>query len=566
MDLREELIQIQKRLARRLKKEIRHYVREDTPLLERYRREYEQELKSYSRIASQRELVEAVKEADIVYCGDYHTLAQAQRTPLRILEQVIKERKEIILCLEVVMAKHQNHLDDYLADKITETEFLKRIDYAHTWGFTWSRYKPFFDFAKKEKIPVVAINSAPRGIKDRLERRDKRAAHIIAEQTRQNPSALVFVIDGDWHIAYPHLPRQVELALKKYKLTRKTVTIFQNSEKIYWQLVKYRLEHRVDVVQICKSKYCVINTTPTVKLRSYLNWAEEADELSYATLWKTEQSTLSIEDELLMIINLIADFFDLPKQGMEDFSVYSSADLDFLETLIRKRHFTYPEIQEIKHQIESDESYYIKKGHIIYLSNLSINHAAEEATHFINHILAGEFATYEDSREVFYQQVLAESLGFLGSKIVNQRRRCYTPADFAYFLKEYSREKKRDSEIVRLQVIAKHVLRHRKLETQKSERLNEKSPFYKSLLNEKPEIRNAVAHSLGYLLGNSLYYGLMKNKIEKEEVRKLFLENFKQRKPSEVYLGLSTTLQKAGVFDIYEDTDDLLCEDVITNA
>ncbi|MCX7703871.1 MAG: ChaN family lipoprotein, partial [Planctomycetota bacterium] len=255
MDQREELIRIQKRLVKRLKEEIRHYVREDTPILQKYRDEYEREVRRYARIATQRELIEAVKDSDIVYCGDYHTLAQSQRTPIKILEQVVKERKEIILCLEVVMIKHQKHLDDFIAGRISEAEFLKRIDYAHTWGFLWNRYKIIFDFVKKEKIGAVAINSEPRGIERRLLERDRKAAEVIVGQTKSHPSALIFVLDGDWHIAQSHLPYQVELLLKREKLTRKTLTIFQNAEKIYWQLVNRRLEHRVDVVQLSKGKY-----------------------------------------------------------------------------------------------------------------------------------------------------------------------------------------------------------------------------------------------------------------------------------------------------------------------
>lgn len=564
MEPRDELIKIQKRIVKRLKEEIRYYVREDTPLLEKYRQEYEREVDRYSRIATQRELVDAVLASDIVYCGDYHTLAQAQRTPIKILEQVIKHRN-VLLCVEMVMAAHQKHLDDFLKGVISEEEFLERIDYVHTWGFIWDRYKALLDFAKKNDIPVVGINSEPKGIEDRLLNRDRKAAEIIVEQTKKHPQTLLFILDGDWHVASPHLPRQVDILLEKEGLTRKTLTIFQNSEKIYWQLAKKRLEHRVDIVQITKSKYCVINTTPTVKLRSYLNWIEEIDELGYATLWKGEMSSVAIEDEMLMIINTITDFLELPKEDIDEFSVYSSADLDFLEALIKERHFTPPEIQAIKRQIESDESYYIKKGHIIYLSNLSINHAAEEATHFIDHILTGEYAKPKNRREALYQQAFAEMLGFLGSKIVNQRRRCYTESDFKYFLKKYSKKRKLDPELRTLRTVARYVLAHRKYE-RRVFKTGRKTPYPTKMFNEEHDIIYAVVHSLGYLLGNSLYYGLINNKIDKLFVRSLFFENFKKQNPSDVYLQVSTLLQERGVYQITEDTTNIFAEDVDIDA
>ena len=512
-------------------------------------------MRRFARIATQKELIEKVAKSDIVYCGDYHTLAQAQRTPVKILEHVFPRKPKIILCVEAVMSRHQKHLDAYMRGEISEKEFLRRIDYAHTWGFVWEHYKVLFDFAREHGIAVFGINSHPEGVRDRLTARDKHAAKVIADLTAQHPDSLIFVLDGDWHVAYPHLPKEVEHILKKRRLTRRWLIIFQNSERIYWQLASRRLEHRVDVVQISKNRYCVINATPLAKLRTYLNWIEDIEELGYSRLWRVTSSHATVEDDLMTIINAIADFLDLPKEGLDDFSVYTDADLEFLVMLLERRHFTEPEVKELKSRIEHDASLYFESGRIIFLANLSLNHAAEEAAHFINHICAGGFHCHTNSRQRFYQATLREALGFLGSKIINQRRRCYTEEDFRQFLKRRS-SRSANNEETTLRRVAKHILSHRRYEQRAHSTRKKSNPPY-AFLKEPPEILNLITHHLGYLLGNGLFYALIRNRIPKEWVRSLFCENFKTRRPFDVYMDVSFALQDARCFNVREVSDNL---------
>jgi len=555
MDLHAELLALQKKLVQRMREQIKEVVCEDTQVFKRYRNEYEAEVRRFARTATQKELIEKVAKSDIVYCGDYHTLAQAQRTPVKILEHVLPRRPKIILCVEAVMSHHQKHLDAYMRGEISESEFLRRIDYVHTWGFVWEHYRVLFEFAREHGIAVFGINSHPEGVRDRLAARDRHAAKIIADLTTQHPDSLIFVVDGDWHVAYPHLPREVERILKKRRLTRRWLIIFQNAEKIYWQLALRRLEHRIDVVQISKNRYCVINATPLAKLRTYLNWIEDIEELGYSRLWRVTTSHAAIEDDLMTIINAIADFLDLPKEGLDDFSVYTSADLEFLVTLIEHRHFTKPEVKELKSRIERDASVYFESGRIIFLANLSLNHAAEEAAHFINHVCAGGFHAYSDPRQRFYQSTLREALGFLGSKIINQRRRCYTEDDLRQFVKRRP-SRKADGEELTLRRVAKHILSHRRYEQRAHSTRKKNNPPY-AFLKEPPEILNLIAHHLGYLLGNGLFYALIRNRIPREWVRLLFCENFKKRRPFDVYMDVSFALQDARCFNVREVSDNL---------
>ena len=52
-----------------------------------------------------------------------------------------------------------------------------------------------------------------------------------------------------------------------------------------------------------------------------------------------------------------------------------------------------------------------------------MNHASEEATHFLRHVVSGcqEPLNLVDA---FYARALEEAVGFLGSKMLNHKRKC----------------------------------------------------------------------------------------------------------------------------------------------
>ncbi|HSQ77612.1 MAG TPA: ChaN family lipoprotein, partial [Nitrospirota bacterium] len=52
----------------------------------------------------------------------------------------------------------QKVLDDYIAGAINERQFLKQSEYFKRWGFDFNLYKPILDFARTQKIPVIALN------------------------------------------------------------------------------------------------------------------------------------------------------------------------------------------------------------------------------------------------------------------------------------------------------------------------------------------------------------------------------------------------------------------------
>ena len=124
--LREQLIKIQKKNYRKNVKRVRESLGHN-PGIEIYEREYLRYVKSYAEVSNKSDLIKKVLAADLIFHGDYHTLRQSQRSVLRILRE-IEVKRDIILCLEMFHGRDQKHIDLFMAGKLSEKSFLKKID------------------------------------------------------------------------------------------------------------------------------------------------------------------------------------------------------------------------------------------------------------------------------------------------------------------------------------------------------------------------------------------------------------------------------------------------------
>ncbi len=104
------------------------------------------------------DVIKAVSDKKIVYVGEFHDRFSHHNVQLQIIRGLYEKNKKIVIGMEMFQRPFQNVLDDYIAEKIDEREFLKNSEYFNRWGFDYNLYKPILDFAKHEKLPVIALN------------------------------------------------------------------------------------------------------------------------------------------------------------------------------------------------------------------------------------------------------------------------------------------------------------------------------------------------------------------------------------------------------------------------
>jgi hypothetical protein len=306
------------------------------------------------------------------------------------------------------------------------------------------------------------------------------------------------------HVAPPHLPSAVDTAfIKKGLSAPDRVIVYQNAAQIYWQLANARREG-VEVVQVDTESYCVNNTPPLVQQLSYLHWVQFDQELLEFT---------ELETTVRSLLRSLGRFLNLPIEDADKtVRVFMPGDLDLVDVL-EKGGLDSTEIEQVFAQVEAEQSACIPGLNLIYLATLSVNHASEEVSHYLKHVVSGGQAP-DEYKDRFYYYVLNEAAGFFGSKVINPKRKTDHQGKLRQIVALARNRKGRKSPEEKA---ASFVLDH--LAWQRG---RQPHPATAKALKDA-RVFNAAAHILGYILGDRLYYGLTGGKITKRVIRNLFL-------------------------------------------
>ena len=408
-----EWIQSRKKLLAQVKSQVLAIQGSDGQI-DAYANNYKKEFKGPWLPSSHQNLVAELTQFPIVLGGDFHAFSQAQRTHLRILREWPK-KKGLVLALECIEARHQKSLEEYLADRITEEEFLEKCEWWEHWGFSWHHYKPLLDFARAQGIPVYGVNRyyKKRNL-DSLAKRDSFAAKIILQLTKKYPHTTIYTLFGDLHLASSHLPDKIcELAENK---TLKLARVFQNSERLYFGLAKKNQEGEVEVLKGTKSRYCIMSSPPWVKWQSYLMFLEG----SYDDDLEEDYDSIDFTDHVAHLVDIIQKDIGFTV-NLDDLAVYSSEDFEvwrkvaaslslqdrglFLRAIADERTFVLPE-----------QAFY-------YLSRISINHCAHLAGFYIHKQLSKLPRHLWAMPQDFLPLVWHEAVAFFLSKFINHKRK-----------------------------------------------------------------------------------------------------------------------------------------------
>jgi uncharacterized iron-regulated protein len=102
-------------------------------------------------------LVDAV-ESRIVLLGETHTSKEDHLWQLQTLAGLYALTPELVIGFEAFPRSVQPVLDDWSAGKLSEDDFLRQTKWAEVWGYDADLYLPLFEFARQNRIPMVALN------------------------------------------------------------------------------------------------------------------------------------------------------------------------------------------------------------------------------------------------------------------------------------------------------------------------------------------------------------------------------------------------------------------------
>ena len=415
---------LQQRLYQQAKSSAKELGVADGDTIIAYSKKFEQSLPSKFRKIERSDFFSYLSDAKMILYGDFHTLRQSQKGFVRLMQELAKfhPQQKCLIAMEMFKVKDQVLLESFLAQQLSEQEFLQRIDYENSWGFPWPNYRMIIDYARRAQIPVFAINSDAGG-RDKLPTRDELCATMLKRLALQYRGYQIFCIVGEYHLADQQLPA----LLINRRTNRKIVRVVSNIDQYYFSLnfpPEFTISH---YLYLKKDLFCIMDTPPWVKWQSYNFWEEQRDNSKQfeAREGFYNELQLDLDYHFLSLVSDLVRFFAFTDNStaLSRFHLISGTPQKIITEVQRRRYADNKTI--LKHavvRLAVDGFYFLENSKTILLAKVSLNNLAEMAGQFLYEIIAPSPTTASPT-DRFYRRVIRFTIGVLCSKIINPKRK-----------------------------------------------------------------------------------------------------------------------------------------------
>jgi uncharacterized iron-regulated protein len=103
-------------------------------------------------------LLARLAKEQVVLLGETHDDAEHHRWQLHTVAGLYALQPRMVLGFEMFPRRVQGVLDDWVAGRLGDAEFLGRVEWRQVWGYDPDLYLPLFQFARMHRIPMLALN------------------------------------------------------------------------------------------------------------------------------------------------------------------------------------------------------------------------------------------------------------------------------------------------------------------------------------------------------------------------------------------------------------------------
>ncbi len=137
-------------------------------------------------------VLDRLGQSRVVLVGEHHTSPGHHQAQLVIIRQLHEAGVKVGIGLEMFRNDSQADLDRWVNGEMTPAEFEKV--YYDNWNYDWSLYRPIFEYAKQENIPLVGLN-VPREITRQVARQGFQS---LSEQQKETLSNITCRVDQEY--------------------------------------------------------------------------------------------------------------------------------------------------------------------------------------------------------------------------------------------------------------------------------------------------------------------------------------------------------------------------------
>jgi uncharacterized iron-regulated protein len=110
------------------------------------------------RTAGTGEVLTRLAKRDVLLLGEYHDNDDHHRWQLQTLAALQALQPNMVIGFEMFPRHVQAVLDRWVSGKLTEKQFLEQSEWGKIWNLPAELYMPLFQFARINRIPMVALN------------------------------------------------------------------------------------------------------------------------------------------------------------------------------------------------------------------------------------------------------------------------------------------------------------------------------------------------------------------------------------------------------------------------
>lgn len=110
---------------------------------------------------TQQDVIARAAKASVVLLGETHVNADHHRWQLQTLVALHAARPNMVIGFEMFPRRVQAVLNQWVAGKLSEKEFLRTVEWDRVWNTDANLYLPLFHFARMNQIPMRALNIEP---------------------------------------------------------------------------------------------------------------------------------------------------------------------------------------------------------------------------------------------------------------------------------------------------------------------------------------------------------------------------------------------------------------------
>jgi hypothetical protein len=405
---------------------------QDTHNRRKYLREYGDAFRTYDSLLDSPQIQNALQAADIVLIGDYHALPAAQRYAASVVEQrAIAGGRPVVLGVETIFARDQHILDEWWRREIDESELRQRIRFDLDWGYDWTPFYELLTTARDHAEGIYGLDCMPREDLRKIGARDRHAAAKIAEIRQRHPSAAIFVLFGESHLAPGHLPRMLHDEMPGTRI----LTVLQNVDALYWRAAGESAD-KVEAVRVREDVLCVFNSTPLEKYESYRLLLDQ---------WSRCEDSPDFAPTIYNLIDSLVRFLEIDRYSSHNGTqpkflvdmmpeVYGGSFDAMLRRLLSRKGISEPEMESLLGQVEQRGSTYVPQVNAFYVREFQMLHVAEDAARFLHQACQGlprrwraggadrrqdaENCSPAATFDVFYARIVEHAVAYFGSRLL----------------------------------------------------------------------------------------------------------------------------------------------------